>query len=296
MMEHKPGNNLPGLPTGISIKETEKEYLLFIPPNQKERARGIEGRRWDVKRRCWVYPRNIRMYNALVAEFGDDLTLSSSFTRPQSPGEQERKEREDKEKEELRKEISRVHQTLSELLSSRTDGEHIDVLEKIIQDKDVEIKSLKTEVQKKEWENGDLKRQVAQLEAEKSKFANETETSVVDKEQLIKEIALETTGNDPVFGETIRKLRIDENLPLEICRIIENHLKNVLGSPGTFYDLIVQCKDAQILDEDDVGLLHSIRIQRNIVAHSNVDERTKIGRALFCLFAASLLFPKLPED
>ncbi len=99
-----------------------------------------------------------------------------------------------------------------------------------------------------------------------------------------------------MFGDIIMKLKIDEHLPVELCRIIEKHLAHVLNSSGAFYDLIVQCRDAQLLDEDDVGLAHSLRKQRNIVAHSSVNERTKIGRALFCLFAAALLFPKLPED
>ena len=68
----------------IRIRETENEYLLFISPDQKERARGIQGRKWDKQRVCWVYPRNVRMYNALVSEFGDDLTPDSPFTTPQS--------------------------------------------------------------------------------------------------------------------------------------------------------------------------------------------------------------------
>ena len=71
----------------IRIQETKNEYLLFIPAAQKERARGIQGRRWDPQRVCWVYPRNTRMYHSLIAEFGDDLTSESSFTSPQTiPG------------------------------------------------------------------------------------------------------------------------------------------------------------------------------------------------------------------
>lgn len=31
----------------IVIKETKDEYLLTIPAAQKERAKGIESRRWD---------------------------------------------------------------------------------------------------------------------------------------------------------------------------------------------------------------------------------------------------------
>ena len=56
----------------IRLIETNNEYLLFIPAAQKERAKGIQGRRWDPQRVCWVYPRTNRVYHALVLEFGDD--------------------------------------------------------------------------------------------------------------------------------------------------------------------------------------------------------------------------------
>lgn len=112
----------------IRIEETKNEYLLFIPSAQKERARGIQGRKWDPQRICWVYPRNIRMYHALVAEFVDDLTPESSFSSPQSLPRQEKIE--DQETTELRNTIERIDQTLSELLNflDHTDNERANIL------------------------------------------------------------------------------------------------------------------------------------------------------------------------
>ena len=269
-MESKPTSDLPSFPTEISIKQTENEYLLYIPPYQKERAKEIEGRRWDRDRRCWVYPRNGRMYHALVSEFGDDLTTSSVFTAPQLFHETESHKKEEKQQAELQS----------------NDEE--------------EVELLTAEAKLKDLENEELKKRIIQLEAENRHLLVKSTTQTTDRKQLVKDIALETTGNDPVFGEFMKNLEIDESLPLKIGRIIESHLRRVLNSSESLYDLIMQCRDAAILNEDDIGLAHSIRKQRNIVAHHEdvdaEDERTKIGRAYFCLFAASLLFPKLPED
>lgn len=284
----------------IWIRETKNEYLLYIPPAQKERARGIQGRKWDPQRRCWVYPRTVRMYNALVAEFGDDLTPKSSFTSPEVYSQvvspiSSRKKTEDQEAAELRKNVERIDQSLSELLKFlNTDNKSADILMK--QERD--IQSLRAEFGKKDQENTELHRQIEHLQTENRRLSHKTSVSPDDRDEIVKEMALEVTGNDPVFGEAIKNFQIDGTLPLQIAKIIENHLKQLLNSDGTFYELIQECDDAQLLDEDSVSLAHSIRKQRNMVAHSHgpVDPRIKTGRDLFCLFAASLLFPEIPPE
>ena len=284
----------------IRIQETKNQYLLSIPIDQKERARGIQGRVWNPQRRCWVYPRTVRMYNALVAEFGDDLTPESSFTSPEgyspvvSPFLQA-KETEDQEAAELRKNVERIDQSLSELLKFlNTDNKRADIL--MSQEKD--IQSLRAELEKKDQENTELYQQIEHLQAENRRLSHKTSVSPDDRDEIVKDMALEVTGNDPVFGESIKNFQIDGTLPLQIAKIIENHLKQLLNSDGTFYELIQECDDAQLLDEDSVSLAHSIRKQRNMVAHSHgpEDPRIKTGRDLFCLFAASLLFPEIPPE
>lgn len=152
----------------IRIEETKNEYLLFIPSAQKERARGIQGRKWDPQRICWVYPRNVRMYHALIAEFVDDLTPESSFSSPQPLPRQEKIE--DQETTELRHTIERIDQTLSELLNflDHTDNERTNILIK----QEREIQSLRVESKRKSEENDEeinkLKRQIDQLQAENS--------------------------------------------------------------------------------------------------------------------------------
>ncbi len=71
--------------TAVSISETEDEYLLSINASQKDRAKGIPGYRWDPERVCWVYPRTARNYDALIAEFGDDIVGTLKITHPGKP-------------------------------------------------------------------------------------------------------------------------------------------------------------------------------------------------------------------
>src|SRR5438105_15315583 len=50
-----------------ALKETEKEYLLFVPYTLKDRAKAIEGRHWDRDRGCWIYSRTARIFDTLIA-------------------------------------------------------------------------------------------------------------------------------------------------------------------------------------------------------------------------------------
>ena len=108
---------------------------------------------------------------------------------------------------------------------------------------------------------------------------------------------MEVTGHDRVFGEQFRKFKIDGTLPLRIANLLEGYLSKLLSSDGSLHDLIRVCDDEQVLNRLAVSIAHALRIQRNKVAHLNEpeDPRIEMGRALFCLFGASLLFPELPE-
>ncbi len=279
----------------IRIRETKTEYLLSIPAAQKERARGIQGRRWDPQRVCWVYPRNTRMYHALIAEFGDDLTSESSFTLPQTIPGRDRSNAQDAP--ELQQNIERIDQTLSELLKflDQADNERAEILLR----QQSNIESLRAETQTKDEEIASLKTEREQLLSENKRLSVEARTSSDGgREEMIRELALEVTGHDQIFGEAIGDLKIDATLPLQVGRKVETLLTQTLSSSGTFYELITECDDAEMLDEESVDLAHIIRKQRNVNVHpvGPVDSKTELGRGLLCLFCASLLFPKLTAN
>ncbi|MXX27759.1 MAG: hypothetical protein F4Z82_20220 [Caldilineaceae bacterium SB0668_bin_21] len=279
----------------IRIQETKTEYLLSIPAAQKERARGIQGRRWDPQRVCWVYPRNTRMYHALIAEFGDDLTSESSFTPPQTILGQDRSNAQDAA--ELQQNIERIDQTLSELLKflDQADNERAEILLR----QQSNIESLRAESQTKDEEIAILKTERGKLLSENKRLSAAAKTySDGGREEMIRKLALEVTGHDQTFGEAIGDLKIDATLPLQVGRKVENLLTQTLRSSGTFYELITECDDAEMLDEESVDLAHIIRKQRNVNVHpvGLVDPKTELGRGLLCLFCASLLYPKLTAN
>jgi len=72
---------LKGCQRMIRLNESDTEFFLYVPFQQKELAKGIDGRRWDPDRRCWAFPKTARVFDAIVGEFGDDLG-TITVTRP----------------------------------------------------------------------------------------------------------------------------------------------------------------------------------------------------------------------
>ena len=58
-----------------TLKSTDKEFLLYIHPQLKEKAKIIQGHFWDGNRGCWVYPRSKQVYDAILIEFGGALVI-----------------------------------------------------------------------------------------------------------------------------------------------------------------------------------------------------------------------------
>ena len=309
---------------GIAIRETPNEYLLYIPASQKDRARGIPERRWDPERGCWVYPRSFRMYNLLVSEFGDDLTPASDFSVPEavpriSPPDRELATREPTlDAKNIRDGINRIDQNLVELLESfsRFLSDPDSQGATVVVERETEIHTLNAKVASLTEDNSHLKEgninlhdrnkrlegkvQVLEDEGAKHAQASSGSTQPIDHLAAVRDLALDCIGIDTVFGNQIVRLPITPNLPADLGRIIEGHLREVLKSPGdSLYDLIIQCQDAEKLDEDLVGIAHTIRKQRNVVVHGTTvddDPRVSMARAVFCLFGAALLLPQLPKN
>ncbi|MHB9033079.1 MAG: hypothetical protein ACYC6L_08525 [Anaerolineae bacterium] len=68
------------------LRRETTELLLFINYSEKERAKVVGSYRWDPDRKCWVYPATRRIYDALVAEFGDQLDIQITSKPDASPG------------------------------------------------------------------------------------------------------------------------------------------------------------------------------------------------------------------
>lgn len=55
------------------LDASETDYLLWVPYAEKERAKQIEGWRWDATQKCWAFRKSQAAYDAIVSEFGDEL-------------------------------------------------------------------------------------------------------------------------------------------------------------------------------------------------------------------------------
>lgn len=192
-------------------------------------------------------------------------------------GERDRLNRKNRE---LEKQVNKHETTIGNLNQTLSEKEEI------ISNQKREIQSLQAENRKRGRANTELKTQIAQLQD-------------INAHPGIKDIAVKATGNDPAFAEYFGTLDIDKNLPIELRRWLEKLLIPVVDPLGNMgfesLDLNTAINQYSDFERGDELLAHVIRTQGNLSAHPGIDERTRMGRALCCFFAAALLSPKLPE-
>ena len=161
-------------------------------------------------------------------------------------------------------------------------------------EKDEELQSLRAKNREKDRENDELERQIAKLREIKT-------------HPKIKDIAVEAIGNDSAFEEYFRTLAIDKNLPVDLRKWLEALLKQTLSigsNDRTGLSSLIHeytnfneeySTESGRFDKSDNYLAHVIRTQGNISVHEDPDDRTEMGRAFCCFFAAALLAPKLSK-
>ena len=219
----------------------------------------------------------------------------------------------DRKNDELKRQINQLEEKIN------THQTTIDDLHRTLSEKDEQIQDLQTESHNKDRKNVELKRQINQLEekiltkeGEVKPLKAESRGKERENEKLrqqvdqfqdinihpgIRDIAVRATGDDPAFGKYFRTLDIDKNLPETLRNWLIRHLRTDPNSRKRLPTLIREYADFGEFDEYDVQLAHAIRTQRELIAYrrQEIDERTIMGRALCCFFAAALLSPKLPE-
>ncbi|MBM4275030.1 MAG: hypothetical protein FJ134_11305 [Deltaproteobacteria bacterium] len=279
--------------------ESETEYFLKIPFDQKDRAKSISGYRWDTEQKCWFYPRTARIYDSIISEFGDDL-VSIEITRPSAPTGKYPIVNLKAENQKLKDELGRLNKILAEKEN---------ILKIITNEKDhsktsieSENKTLQIALQTVKGQLDDvmpkyelLQNQLKEKENEISKL-NKGESGKID--QQLKQIARYSTGNDRDFCNFIDKLPLDRSAPIEIAKHLENTLRKLLSTNDrnlSLHDLITQARDAEILTEEAIQLAHLIRRHRNILAHEKIDIKTQPARVILVFISATLLWPLLPE-
>ncbi len=292
----------------IRLEETETEYLLYVPIAHKERAKAINGRKWDPERRCWVYAKTSAVFNALIAEFGRELKINTHPREDLNSSTVERRrynfETLQQDNQKLKEELEKLRQTLdlvaNETISNKKS--EADNLKKVLAERESELSRLKDELsqtQKTLQDHlsiiEDYKREISSL-----KEMLKTNKSASEFKSKLKEIAKEATGGDEDFNNFIQKVELDKQFPIQLANRLEQKLKKVLNISGNqkpgLYDLLIQVEDSEKMSQESLDLAHTIRRQRNLFAHSPIHQKTTEARILLCLFASALLWTELPED
>lgn len=292
----------------VDIDETDTEFLLRIHPSQKDRAKTVPDYRWDPDRRAWVYPKTARVFDALIAEFGDDILGRLKIIRPGKASVDGQSELP------LKEELEKIKKTLEQISHRETNH------------RTSESGRLRVALATKEQEAAELRQRTAELDRQfkEQQAANtalssqlqEAQSSVrtlkeevarkhgqaIDPdalfERLARESAKDATGRDAKFCSLVDRLRLNESLPLELVKALGHELRRTLNSDergATLHDLLTEARDSGALSERGIDLGHLIRKQRNVMAHETLDKRTQRAQVLLCLFAAALLWPEFSE-
>ena len=300
-------------PSRPTLTQTETEFLLYIHPQAKERAKVIRGYRWDPERRCWVYPRTQPVLDALVAEFGEELARTGgrrpTAAPPAPPGEAL-----ERRIAELEGQNAELRRALEETVSASVDAD----LEQ--SDLHIQLEEARAGLARaralSEAQREELTRRLEELDADLARSREELagaraslgdlQAALMERtrgsalEVQLKKMALEATGNDATFAPVLDTLDLSTNLPLKAARLLEDQLRLLLNLPpgdrsADLYDLIQQVGEYELLPRDAVDMAHLIRRQRNVIAHAEAYEKTYQARSVLCLFAVALLWPDLPE-
>jgi chromosome segregation ATPase len=282
------------------IEETETEYLLKIPYEQRDRAKAISGWRWDEKRICWVYPRTARNYDALIGEFGEDL-VSLNITRPTISREKDIVESLRTENQNLRDQLGKTNELIESITKARHTSQSSaesenQTLKIALSTLEKELKFSRDRLIDNEKEKELLKQQIKDIEQEANRLLKNNAPK--DFNNHLKELVKSATGGDRDFCAIIDRIGFQRLAPIEISKYLESALRNILGINDRnlkLHELIAKARDSEMLNDEAIQLAHLIRRQRNIIAHEDVDQRTRPARIVLVLFAAALLWPLLPE-
>jgi hypothetical protein len=262
------------------LEETDSEYLLFIHYTEKARASGIQGRKWDSERKCWVYPKNQRSYYALLAEFGDDLIgvgpgIQAAKSEPPT--------------------AEPVAEPRSDYLTTELANARV-----LLEQREIELNQARSANSRLRERIGQLEKRLTDSSAPDA--AGRVEGVGPDPLSSILPVAIAATGGDPVFEEVVTAIPMDRRFPIEIAGKMTWAFRRLVGDDHgsqDLYPLLKEAEDRQLLSAAALNCAHVIRMQRNLLAHPDesgpVDERSMIGRIALCLFAAAIVWPELPE-
>ena len=287
-------------PTHPILKKTRDSYELYIHPADKERAKAIEGRRWDWNKKCWVFPNNTHFFNAIMAEFGDEVEqqIKGPIPPDNPPPVILRRIAKLEESRDLKKELQEIQETLKAIVD---EDEESDSLKALLSSRDQELFAMRAEREKVHKELSMTRKWLAEKSSELERLSTQIDPQKADAklDQSLFALAKEATGGDEKFDELLNtRAEADVKLAIDIANKMAWELRGMLEiihSEDDLYTLINLAKEAELLSNEAIHLAHLIRVHRNIIVHGTAYHKTIKARIPMILFAAALLWPEFPE-
>lgn len=306
----------------IRIEEDDSSLFLFVPYNERERAKKVEGRRWDPERKCWIYPKTARVYDALIAEFGDELPISgvkrpseaaSAPTAKQAVAVTQRLEFEN---ENLVKDLASIRESLELIQSSTPTRQKSEQVRVLLAERETELVTARAELAVAQREigrleiavtaaNRDMSRAMAERDSLKEHLKQHSSVTVDRKSKDtdgrlgvfagLRRMARLTAANSPEFCLFLDGHTFGDSSPIEFGKLLERVLRTKLRTYDklSLHDLIKQAEDAELLTDEGADFAHLIRKQRNQLAHDNASRITYDMRSVLSTSASALLYSEL---
>lgn len=290
----------------VHLSENQTHYILKIHPSQRERARSIAGWYFETEGKYWRYPKTARSYDALVAEFGDDVVGGVTVNRPGSAP-SVAPAVDSTVTQQLHQEIERIHQSLTTLSDSK--ASELEIAQTTLSLKEAELAELRQQcyqlslqLQQSQQQSELYSNQITELQQLTQSLQVELsgltkKGTKTELQKFLKDDAKQASGNHPQFCAMIDQMKLGSSFPIELVKAMETELRHWVKADerASIHDLLTQAGNSGLLSVHALDAAHMIRKQRNLMAHSSVDKKTMSARVLLCLFAAALLWSELPH-
>lgn len=296
----------------IRIVTTKNDFRLFISPSQKERAKKIYPREWSPNDKCWIYPKNNEIFNALVHEFGREaFSISENNHHNTSSAQVVNKKGTDvannyKYNADIHSAISMLNEKELELQSEKNKNEALINrikqlewrIEKLNDEWQIHTKRYE-ELLQYEIENQRLTKTISEKNAKidllKQEIAQLKEIHTIDpndSRKALKEIAEQGPGGLNVFFiRHILSITYNDLFCIEVAKKLDHSLRKATGTNDNLMSLIQTSEKLGILSPEAADYAHTIRRQGNFIRHYNVDKKTYPLRNAYVFIAAALLWP-----
>lgn len=303
----------------IEVFEDDTHFLVRIHPENRDRAKKIDGRQWDGDRKAWVYPKNLVTYEALIEEFKKDAD-SFNIRRPKTkrpPGIKPTVEEADHEfdeqllenirsigdlgesQEKMYGELEQIREMLGSLRDVAANQSRL--LEEVreIQEQTTTV-FVKPELSSQEITKAEAVEFIpSQLDLSKQKEIDLLEKALVT-------IACYTAKNNKSFYEWVNQqkpLREPSGFVIKTHEFLKNQLAKLVGDDNPhakFHNLILKARDEQLIYRDErnpadrpISTLFTLNEHRNCFGHPSFDQWEEWSRSILYLLNLAMVWSRV---